>query len=384
MKKTNKLDSSNGKQLFELLGDLDENMVEDAWLDHGEEVIIMEERSPFRFVKTAVGIAAAVAIIGGGIYGFNRYRNSVGFSPAAGTSDESEISDSEVSEISTPEISTPDVSEPEVYTSDISEPVDEPTIFMGFGNDPIMSSDINRTNTDKKPSEITEEDVGAIAYCDGFCYFREPMGIAFDSYHNSEMFTWTGNPDKTDGNSFYGEMPRNTNNYKRLYEGDEICGLKLIKATTQFRVNAPGESWRLEISPEDESFIEFEGQIEIEGILCVDAPNLSNDGGSFQFYPTEDKLPVLGTSHKKVMDYRIAHAHETGAVHVVNEYPRITIAKVFADYSAIDGIDKGDAVLARVTLNDITYSSYNSVFANMDAVEILSEPIAHVDEWMQK
>ena len=160
--------------------------------------------------------------------------------------------------------------------------------------------------------------------------------------------------------------------------------MKLIKATTQFRVNAPGESWRLEISPEDESFIEFEGQIEIEGILCVDAPNLSNDGGSFQFYPTEDKLPVLGTSHKKVMDYRIAYAHETGAVHVVNEYPRITIAKVFADYSAIDGIDKGDAVLARVTLNDIAYSSYNSVFANMDAVEILSEPIAHVDEWMQK
>lgn len=386
MKKTNKNDSNNGKQLFELLGDLDENMVEDAWLDHGEEVIIMEERSPFRFVKIAAGIAAAVAIIGGGIYGFNRYRNSIGFSPAAGISDESEISDNEVSDISKPEISTPDISNPEIITSDISEPIDEPTIFMGFGNDPIMSSDINRTNTDKKPSEILleDEDIGTIVYCDGFCYFKEPLGIAFDSYHNPELFTYTGNPDKKDGNSFYGELPQNNNKYKRLYEGEEMCGLKLKKATTQFKINAPGESWRVEISPEEETFIEFEGQIEIEGILCVDAPNLSNDGGSFKFYPTEDKLPVLGGSRKTIMDYTVCCAHETCAVHVVNEYPYVHIDKAFATYDEIDGIDKGDAVYARVTLGDIAYSSASTVCANMDAVEILSEPIAHVDEWMQK
>ncbi len=105
MKKSNKIDSNNGKQLFELLGELDENMVEDAWLEHGEEVIIMEQKSPFRFVKIAAGIAAAVAIVGGGIYGFNRYKNSLGYSSAAG------ISDDEVSDVSKPEISTPEISE---------------------------------------------------------------------------------------------------------------------------------------------------------------------------------------------------------------------------------------------------------------------------------
>lgn len=375
---------NNGKQLFELLGDLDENMVEDAWLDHGEEVIIMEERSPFRFVKIAAGIAAAVAIIGGGIYGFNRYRNSVGFSPAASIS-EDESSDT----LSEPEISEPEASEPKVidHESGVDQEIrDEPTPFMGFGNDQIMSSDVTRSNTDKKPSEILleDEDIGTIIYCDGFCYFKEPLGIAYDSYNDPEMFTWTGNPDKTDGNSFYGDMPQNNNKYKRLYEGEEMCGLKLKKATTQFKVNAPGESWRIEISPEYETFVEFEGQIEIEGILCVTAPNLSNDGGWYKFYPTEDKLPILGTCHKKVMGYHTAYAHETGAVHVVNEYPYIEINKAFANYDEIDGIDIGDAVYARVTLGNVAYSFANSVSANMDSVEILSEPIAHVDEWMQK
>lgn len=384
MKKNNKIDSNNGKQLFELLGELDENMVEDAWLDHGEEVIIMEEKSPFRFVKIAAGIAAAIAIIGGGIYGINRYRNSLGYSPASGFSDESDISDNEVSDISEPEISTPEISEPEVIDHIYNLPTDEPTIFMGFGNDKIMSSDVTRTNTDKKPSEIMPEDLGTSVYCDGFAYFREPAGIAYDSYHNPELFTFTGNPDKTDGNSFYGDMPENPNKYKRLYEGEEMCGLKLKKATTQWEINDVGEGGRIEIFPEYDTLVEFEGRIEIEGILCVTAPNLANDGGDFRFYPTEDKLPILGTSKKKIMDYHTAYAHETCAVHIVNEYPRVDFYKVFADYNEIDGIDIGDAVFARVTVSGIAYNSYNGVIASLDDIEILSEPIAHVDEWMQK
>lgn len=380
----NNADNNNGKELFKLLGDLDENMVEDAWAEHGEEVIIMENRSPLRFVKIAAA-AAAIAVVGGGIYGFTKFKNSVGFSPAA--SEFSEDGSSAAEEFS--ERIDIDFSAPV-----ITEPVDEPTIFMGFGNDQIMSSDVTRTNTDKKPSEIMPEDVGTIAYCEGFCYFKEPLGVAYDSYHNPEMFTFTGNPDKTDGNSFYGEMPQNTNPWKRLNVGEEMCGLKLKNATTQFKINAPGESWRIEITPEAETFIEFEGQIEIEGILCVSAPNLSNDGGWYKFYPTEDKLPILGCSRKTVMDYRTAYAHETCTVHVVNEYPYIQIDTAFANYDEIDGIDKGDAVFARVTLSNIRYASVtlsnigytpdSFVGANMDAVEILSEPIAHVDEWMQK
>lgn len=364
--------SNNGKELFELLGDLDEDMVEDAWAEHGEEVIIMEERSPFGFVKLAAAAAAAIAIVGGGIYGFTKFKNSVGFSPAATTISEDESSAAE-------EFSVPEISEPEII-----EPIDEPTIFTGFDGKQIMSSDVTRTNTDKKPSEIMPEDIGAIVCCDGFCYFREPLGVAYDSYHNPEMFTFTGNPDKTDGNSFYKDMPQNANEWKRLYVGEEMCGLKLKNATTQFKLNAPGESWRIEITPEAETFVEFEGQIEIEGILCVTAPNLKNDGGEYKFYPTEDKLPILGGSRKSVGDYRIAYAHETCAVHVVNEYPSVEIINAFADYDEIDGIDKGDAVYARVTLDDICYSYEGFVCANMYAVEILSEPIAHVDEWMQK
>lgn len=362
--------NNNGKELFKLLGDLDEEMVEDAWAEHGEEVIIMERRSPLGFVKIAAAAAAAILVVGGGIYGFTRFKNSFGVSP--GASESSELESSE------------DYSEPEISEPEISEPADEPTIFMGFNNDQIMSSDVTRTNTDKKPSEITPEDAGVSVYCDGFCYFREPMGVAYDSYHNPEMFTFTGNPDKTDGNSFNGEMPENTNEYKRLYEGEEMCGLTLRHASTQFKINEIGEGARIEVGPDDEKYVSFEGQIEVEGILCVIAPNLNNDGGWYRFYPTEDKLPILGTSQKTIMDYHIAYAHETCAVHIVNEYPEIEIWKAFANYDEIDGIDIGDAVLARVTLGNVGYFRDNYVCANMDAVEILSEPIAHVDEWMQK
>lgn len=363
--------NNSGKELFKLLGDLDEEMVEDAWAEHGEEVIIMEQRSPFRFVKIAAAAAAAILVVGGGIYGFTKFKNSFGFSPGA-----SVVSDDEGSE----DYSEPEISEPKVIDH---ENRDQPTIFMGFNNDQIMSSDVTRVSVDKKPSEITPEDVGVSAYCDGFCYFREPAGIAYDSYNNPEMFTYTGNPDKTDGNSFYGEMPQNTNEYKRLYEGEEICGLKLKRASTQFRIIEHDDRPKIEILPEEMTFVSFEGTLEIEGILCVTAPNLNNDGGWYRFYPTEDKLPILGGSSKSNMDYHIAYAHETCAVHIVNEYREVEICKA-VPYDEIDGIDIGDAVLARVTLNNIAYASADEVYANMDAVEILSEPIAHVDEWMQK
>ena len=364
----------NGKDIFKLLGDLDDGLVEDAWAEHDEEVIIIEQKSPMRFVKAAAAIAAGLALLAGGVYGFSRLRNSVGYSPGA-----SVISDEDDTDTS-----TVDDGNEEGCSGVESVPVDEPTIFMGFGNDPIMSSDVTSVSVDKKPSEIMPEDYGVSVYCEGFCYFKEPLGIAYDSYHNPEMFAFTGDPDKTDGMSFQGETPRNTNPWKRLNVGEEMCGLKLKSAATQFRINEPGDGAKIEILGDDDKFVEFEGTIEIEGILCVSAPSFNSDGGLYCFYPTEDKLPILGCSLKTVNDYRAAYAHETCAVHIYNEYPYIQINEAFANYDEIDGIDKGDAVLARLTLSSVTYGSGDFVFANMDDVEILSEPIAHVDEWMQK
>ncbi len=69
----------NGKNFFELLGDLDEDIVEDAWaLDENiledawtkeSEAIIIEERRPLPLWRTTIFTAAAICILTAGIFG---------------------------------------------------------------------------------------------------------------------------------------------------------------------------------------------------------------------------------------------------------------------------------------------------------------------------
>lgn len=58
----------NGKDFFELLGNLDEDIVEDAWTEESGIVTIIEERSPLSFWKIAAAAAACIALITVGVY----------------------------------------------------------------------------------------------------------------------------------------------------------------------------------------------------------------------------------------------------------------------------------------------------------------------------
>lgn len=369
MKKSNKIDSNIGKQLFELLGELDENMVEDAWAEHDEEVIIIEQKSPMRFVKAAAAIAAGIVVVAGGFYGYSRLRNVVGYSPAA-------------SLISEEAPAANDPSEPQ--SSDITMAPDEPTIFVGLDGQTIMNHEVTKVEgTDKAAEDITLEDTYASAVCVGFHYFREPTGIAYNNIQNPEMF---------DGKKFIGEMPENTNEWKRLYVGDEICGLKLKKAAVEFRVSDSEhtEDWAIDgvvINAANPDYVKFEGTIEIEGFLCARAPDTDyGGGGSLSFYPTEDKLPRLGCSSKNDISYMISYGHETEALQIVNELPSISVAFPFANWGCeeIEGLDPGDGVLARVTFSNISYTGSASVSAQIEDVKVLSEPLVHVDSWTHK
>lgn len=110
----------NGKELFKLLGDLDENMVEDAWAEHDDEVIIIEQKSPMRFVKIAAAAAAGIAVLAGGFYGYTRLRNSVGYSPAA-----SAVSDEE-----SPSESEADLSIPSSEENSVESPVNTDSVSI--------------------------------------------------------------------------------------------------------------------------------------------------------------------------------------------------------------------------------------------------------------
>lgn len=60
----------NGKDFFEMLGELDEDMVEDAWTEKNGIVVIAEERGPLSFWKIAVAAVACIALATVGVYGF--------------------------------------------------------------------------------------------------------------------------------------------------------------------------------------------------------------------------------------------------------------------------------------------------------------------------
>lgn len=64
----------NGKELFTLLGELDENLVEDAWTEESGYTII-DEYGPLHFLKIAAAAAACVAAVTVGIYGFMRFNS---------------------------------------------------------------------------------------------------------------------------------------------------------------------------------------------------------------------------------------------------------------------------------------------------------------------
>lgn len=70
----------NGKELFTMLGELDENLVEDAWTEESGYTII-DESGPLHFLKIAAATAACVAAVTVGIYGFMRFNPGNVYSP---------------------------------------------------------------------------------------------------------------------------------------------------------------------------------------------------------------------------------------------------------------------------------------------------------------
>lgn len=64
-----------------MLGELDENLVEDAWTEESGHITIVDEPAPLRFLKIAAAAAACVAAVTVGIYGFMRFNPGNVYSP---------------------------------------------------------------------------------------------------------------------------------------------------------------------------------------------------------------------------------------------------------------------------------------------------------------
>ncbi len=278
-------------------------------------------------------------------------------------------------------------------------PSGTPTIFIGPDGNPIYDSEITKLisykdDFNKKAAEITADDEYVTILCEGFQYFKEPGGVTYNSFDDPEMF---------DGLEFKGEMPENKNPWKRVNVGDEICGLKLKYAVSQFVMENKeandfekrgtyyncGEPEAYQFAKEkDKELVEFEGSITLTGLLSSDAPNYYHpDGGYMSFNPIEDKLPVMCYDEFKTEPDTYRVVSHGGAfcsmceniISINNKEPQGEIKNQQEIEFADEELGIGDTVLARVTLSNITYG-YGYYVADFSDVEILSDVLAHEED----
>ncbi len=280
----------------------------------------------------------------------------------------------EISSTTTDALSEPNSTlQPSPETMETAPQKGEPTVFVAPDGMQIYSSEITAIDgTSKTAAELTETDYGTSVLCEGFQYFTHPSGISYNNYQNSEMF---------DDILFKGELSENKNECERLDVGEKLCGLMLVNAVSEFKIDNYADTPEpyfydgyLFGSDSERYIAEFEGSIKINGFLGVTAPNdYEPEGGSLHFTPTESKLPILGNNPEFY-----EHTNFVG-----NEY------SVYSDMREIYcgfiqelqcdtvGIEQGDMVFVCLTLSDIKYKSSNSITAEIESIELLSDILYH-------
>ena len=259
-----------------------------------------------------------------------------------------------------------------------SVPKGEPTFLIGPDGKAILTSEITRLEkTDKTAETLTEDDLWAHVYCDGFAYYKEPCGVGYNSYKNPELF---------DGYDFLGEEPENKNEWKRINVGDEIYGLKVKSATAHFCVD-DGEVYTF---PErhfrdNDNGIELEGTIEVEGFLQVNNRSVQypENNELMWFYPSSINLPLTPSDSfvDKEKGFRTMFAVRSLFNHgseflYAGEFDYISLGYYSDADCDMDGIGVGDIAYTRVTLGNIRCVG-SGAEATLENVELLSDIIDH-------
>ena len=263
-------------------------------------------------------------------------------------------------------------------SNDVSSvPLGDPTMLIGLDSKPIYTSDITEmTDIAGDPitaDKLTSDNDGAKVICDGFQYFKRPVGVAYNNYENAELFN---------GLDYIGEVPENKNEWERVNVGDEICGLKLVKATSKFSISPSsyevyGSYYRSNAT--GDPIAEFDGSISVKGFLLA-SPRTSYepDGGELRFTPIENCLPIIG---EVVTDqtFYLCTVYLTNELICLNEVCTLNVGSPTITYDKIEGLDIGDVVLVRAELGSIEYYG-SGIFAELEDVEVLSDVLVHIDD----
>lgn len=269
---------------------------------------------------------------------------------------------------------------------DLGITTDEPTFIYGLDNQPVRTTDITRildvTDTPVTIDKLTPDSEGMKVFCDGFQYFKEPISIAYNSYENPEMFDdW-----------YNGETPDNANGYRRINVGDEICGLTLKKATSEFIIY---HDYFLKVGsyffPEyvnGQPVAEFEGTVTLKGFLRAEPHTYyDKEGGQLSFYPCEDVLPLMGTDmgleyYTYYWGCKVYGNEENSqdSIFTFNEIDEIALGGL--DCHDVEGMKPGDIMFVNAVIRDPIYCDSFSIGATLESVEVLSDVLAHEEDLM--
>ena len=369
----------NGKTFLKIFEEIDEKYIEESADDDGSyfedagEGIAVRAGDPRKiFWRTFIAsVACTAAVVVGAVFLMrNVLRNGFILEPASSV--DSSVQGGEISSGESTSLDESSVS---------SVPTDEPTFLVGPDGKAILKSEITYlTNTKKTVDTLTENDIGAEIYCEGFAYYKLPCGVGYDSYKNPELFN---------GSDFLGEVPENTNAWKRVYVGDEICGLKVKSATAHFTVagndflSVPERHFH-----DDDMGIELEGTVEAEGFLEINSRSIHEELSELMwFYPSAVDLPLTPTN--EIVDtergfetrfkVRGLHNNFEDELFCAGEFEKITLGLFWDTDCDMDGLGIGDVAYARVTFGDIRCFGDQAV-GRIEKVERLSEILAHVED----
>lgn len=364
----------NGKTFLKIFEEIDEKYIEESadddgsyFEDAGEGVVVRagDPRKIFRRTMIASVACAAAVVVGAVFLMRNVMRNRFVHEPVS--SAESSVRSREINS---------GESTPSDESSVSSVPTDEPTFLIGPDGKAIRKSEITYLiNTPKTVETLTEDDIGADVYCEGFAYYKLPCGVGYDSYKNPELFN---------GSDFLGEVPENTNVWKRVNVGDEICGLKVKSATAHFTVSGNDSS----SVPEhhfhyDDIGIELEGTVEAEGFLRIYNPidDFSAFSEEIWFYPSAIDLPL--TPEFFDMENGFETKWEVRKIHEVDkdlfyagEYDYIILGRYSDVDCDMDGLNVGEVAYARVTFGNMRCLGSKVLSATPEKVELLSGILA--------
>ncbi|MDE6731780.1 MAG: hypothetical protein K2J77_02755 [Oscillospiraceae bacterium] len=265
-------------------------------------------------------------------------------------------------------------------TPEESAPKGEPTFLIGLDGKAIYTGEITKLErTDKTAETLTEDDLYAEIYCEGFAYVKEPAAPYYNTYKNPELFAdW----------EFLGGETANSNPWRRVNVGDEICGFKVKAAQTHFMTHDWDYNFPAKYYSASENFVELEGTAELEGFLQItaEAALYPGTGGSVEFYPCESKLPAMPGVN--VEDNNIGYETDFSTKVVFNhtqiqlqsELDSLYLGKINEIDCDLDGLAQGDVAYARVTLGDINLFCGGTGTATLQKVELLSDILDHDDD----